>query len=135
MKLSAFFAWYDLWIGAYWSAESRTLYLCPLPMLCVAVTFRPTRGGLATAKLYKAELHPASWWHCPACGRSHFARNIRPELSDEEAEEILREKGLSRDEVEGEFLMMPETVDCPACRLTFKTTPDDLRDSEVEPLQ
>lgn len=31
MKVSAFFAWYDMWIGAYWDAVDRILYICPLP--------------------------------------------------------------------------------------------------------
>jgi hypothetical protein len=40
MRISLFFRWYDLWIGAYWDAQKRTLYLCPLPMVGVRVTLR-----------------------------------------------------------------------------------------------
>jgi hypothetical protein len=35
-----FFRWYDLWIGAYWDRHSRTLYVCPVPMLGVAISFK-----------------------------------------------------------------------------------------------
>lgn len=31
MKLSFFFAWYDLWVGAYYDRKVRVLYVCPLP--------------------------------------------------------------------------------------------------------
>ena len=27
------FAWYDLWIGAYWDQAKRRLYVLPLPRL------------------------------------------------------------------------------------------------------
>jgi hypothetical protein len=30
--------WYDLWIGAYWDRKNRVLYLCPLPMIVIAIT-------------------------------------------------------------------------------------------------
>ena len=33
------FAWYDLYVGAYWSRKRRTLYLM-LPMIGVALTPR-----------------------------------------------------------------------------------------------
>lgn len=39
MKLTTFFRWYDLWIGAYWDREHRTLYVCPVPMLGVRIQF------------------------------------------------------------------------------------------------
>jgi len=32
------FAWYDLWIGAYWDRRTRTLYLM-VPMIGVAIKF------------------------------------------------------------------------------------------------
>lgn len=28
-------AWYDLWVGAYWDRRSRVLYVCPLPTLVI----------------------------------------------------------------------------------------------------
>lgn len=31
MTVSLFFAWYDLWIGAYYDRHTETLYVCPLP--------------------------------------------------------------------------------------------------------
>lgn len=40
MKPKLFFRWYDLWIGAYWDRASRTLYICPVPMLGIAIRFK-----------------------------------------------------------------------------------------------
>lgn len=38
------FCWYDLWIGAYWAGgEGKTLYVCPLPMLAIKITFAGQR--------------------------------------------------------------------------------------------
>lgn len=31
MKVSFFFAWYDLWIGFYYDRKNGVLYVCPLP--------------------------------------------------------------------------------------------------------
>jgi hypothetical protein len=39
VKLRPMFAWYDLWVGAYYDRKGRTLYLFPLPMLGLRVSF------------------------------------------------------------------------------------------------
>lgn len=37
MKARIFFAWYDMWIGAYWNRENKVLYICLLPMIVIAI--------------------------------------------------------------------------------------------------
>jgi len=39
VRVQPFFKWFDFWVGWYWSAESRALYLCPLPMFGVKISF------------------------------------------------------------------------------------------------
>lgn len=39
MRVRFLFAWYDLWIGAYWDRKSRSLYVLPIPMLGFVVEF------------------------------------------------------------------------------------------------
>jgi hypothetical protein len=33
------FAWYDLWVGAFWDRKRKILYICPLPMLLIEIQF------------------------------------------------------------------------------------------------
>ena len=40
MRIRFLFAWYDLWVGAYWDRKGRCLYILPLPMLGVVLEFR-----------------------------------------------------------------------------------------------
>lgn len=40
MKITPFFRWYDLWIGAYWDRKARVLYVCPVPMFGVKIELR-----------------------------------------------------------------------------------------------
>jgi hypothetical protein len=39
MSARLMFAWYDLWIGAYWDRRERVLYICPLPCVVVRLDF------------------------------------------------------------------------------------------------
>ncbi|MEN0064945.1 MAG: hypothetical protein AAGA48_22560 [Myxococcota bacterium] len=36
LRIRAFFAWYDMWVGAYIDRVNRRIYVCPLPC-CVFV--------------------------------------------------------------------------------------------------
>jgi hypothetical protein len=40
MKIKIFFAWYDFWIGFYWSSNTNTLYFCPIPMITISFRFK-----------------------------------------------------------------------------------------------
>jgi hypothetical protein len=40
MTVKPIFAWYDLWIGAFWDKSKRRLYIFPVPCLGVVVEFR-----------------------------------------------------------------------------------------------
>jgi len=39
------FAWFDLWVGLYWSSARRRLYILPLPMLGVYIQFEGGDDG------------------------------------------------------------------------------------------
>lgn len=51
MKVRPLFAWYDLWIGAYYDRSSGRLYILPIPCVGIVIDFGPP--------LLK----------CPDCGR------------------------------------------------------------------
>ena len=40
-RVTPMFAWFDLWVGAFWDQKKRALYLFPLPMLGVRVELEP----------------------------------------------------------------------------------------------
>jgi hypothetical protein len=37
LKIKPFFAWYDMWIGAYWDRKKRALYICLLPCCVIRI--------------------------------------------------------------------------------------------------
>lgn len=42
IRWEVFFRWYDLWIGAYVDTKGRAIYICPIPMVGVKVSWRPS---------------------------------------------------------------------------------------------
>lgn len=40
MRFQLFFRWYDLWVGAYVDVKGRCVYICPIPMFGVKVSWR-----------------------------------------------------------------------------------------------
>lgn len=38
-KVTFLFAWYDLWIGAYWDRTNRRLYVLPVPCFGIVLHF------------------------------------------------------------------------------------------------
>ena len=41
-RMSLAFAWYDLWVGAFYDRKARVLYVCPFPTLLL--TYRRPAG-------------------------------------------------------------------------------------------
>jgi len=39
MTIKPIFAWYDLWVGAFWDRAKRKLYILPLPCVGVVIEF------------------------------------------------------------------------------------------------
>lgn len=46
MTFRFLFAWYDLWIGAFWDRQRRILYVLPLPMVGVVIGFPIAPKGI-----------------------------------------------------------------------------------------
>lgn len=40
MKISLLFAWYDLWIGLFWDAKNKWLYILPFPTVGIILKFK-----------------------------------------------------------------------------------------------
>lgn len=39
MTIRPLFAWYDFWVGAFWDRKARKLYILPVPMVGVVISF------------------------------------------------------------------------------------------------
>lgn len=51
MSIHFLFAWYDMWIGAFWDSRKRRLYIFPVPCLGFYVQFPPDNVAFLAWKL------------------------------------------------------------------------------------
>jgi hypothetical protein len=65
-------------------------------------------------------LRPVYAWDCDICGREFFERGVVVEIDDDGLERLKNEHGIEVWE-EGNFMMMPDTVCCPFCDVSFPT--------------
>lgn len=40
MTVTCKFAWYDFWIGLFWNRRAKALYICPVPMFAIRISWR-----------------------------------------------------------------------------------------------
>lgn len=40
MKIKPFFRWCDLWVGVYIDTEGKSVYMCPVPMFGIKISWR-----------------------------------------------------------------------------------------------
>lgn len=56
MKIRPLFAWYNLWIGAYWDRTKRRLYVLPLPTLGFYVEFTHSPASVPDDARFSVDL-------------------------------------------------------------------------------
>jgi hypothetical protein len=81
-------------------------------------------------QLQKIELHQAFSWDCPECGMEMFTRGIVPEMSYEEEQEMRSDFAVEPWE-NGDFILMPNIVECRNCHSKFSTV-DDSEETQSE---
>jgi hypothetical protein len=75
----------------------------------------------ASFGLFMVVLRLAYSWDCEECGRESFVRGIVPEMSADDIAALREEHGVEAWEA-GDFLMMPDEVECAFCGARFATT-------------
>ena len=60
-KVEIGFRWYDLWIGAFIDTESRTVYICPLPMVVIKYQYGVSKRRSLVKRLQRLELIATKW--------------------------------------------------------------------------
>ncbi len=62
MRIEPIFAWYDIWVGAFWDKKKKWLYIFPLPTLGLILKFK---------------------WKCSSCKKSLDYEDVRFYTSDQ----------------------------------------------------
>ena len=49
MKLNFFFRWFDIWMGLYIDRKNKAVYICPVPMLGIKISWEQNSGPWKTS--------------------------------------------------------------------------------------
>lgn len=60
MRISFLFAWFDLWVGAFWDRKARKLYVFPVPCVGLVFDFGERARRVAPEKA-EEDLEAAYW--------------------------------------------------------------------------
>lgn len=61
MKIRPIFAWYDMWVGAYWDQKRRWLYLMPVPCLGVVIEFQNPLARKLRMEMERRRKERSAW--------------------------------------------------------------------------
>ena len=84
MQVSLFCKLKDMWIGAYWDARGRSLYVCPIPMFGIRLCFCKHERMLFVRNVEKGDelyLAARSIFHCPSCGEVFTTKELMSSTS------------------------------------------------------
>ena len=65
MSIKPIFAWYDLWVGAFWDQSKRRLYIFPVPMFGMVIQF--SAPGVIKCSACGSPYHKSWGRICPNC--------------------------------------------------------------------
>jgi hypothetical protein len=63
VKITPFFRWYDLWVGAYVNTKGKAVYVCPLPMVGIKIQYGDPRCQCEECRSIRSRLR--SWGMTP----------------------------------------------------------------------
>jgi hypothetical protein len=69
MHIKPLFAWYDIWVGAFWDRAKRKLYVLPLPCLGIVFELGECQRCDGLGFIMQRLRWNLGWWPatCPEC--------------------------------------------------------------------
>lgn len=82
MKITKFFRWYDLWMGAYIDRVKKTLYVCVLPTIGFKVDFRTDEEILNEQLMNAIKWQNNGLVHPLTCGNDSLHGNLMGSIEE-----------------------------------------------------